>query len=187
MSRSEREARNDKIRELAALGWSQRRIAADVGCHPVTVKRVLRPETAAQHAASQRAHRARHPDVYRQRWDAWEAAHPEVVRAARRAADKRRYDTEAYREWQRGRYAERPEESRARSRADYGKRQRETLPTAVNRGKQWTGPELEIAAREDLTATQVALMLGRTEAAVRVMRHKLREDPRKINLAGLAA
>lgn len=55
---------------------------------------------------------------------------------------------------------------------------------AVNHGKQWTGPELEILCREDLTHRQAAEALGRTLYAVRHQRQLLRVDPRKINLAG---
>lgn len=50
----------------------------------------------------------------------------------------------------------------------------------------WTGPELELACRRDLTSPEVARMLGRTVAAVQKMRSKLRDDPRKIALAGVA-
>jgi hypothetical protein len=50
---------------------------------------------------------------------------------------------------------------------------------------RWTGPELELAARQDLTALQVANAVGRTEAAVRTIRRKIRRDPRKANLAGV--
>lgn len=50
---------------------------------------------------------------------------------------------------------------------------------------RWTGPELELAARADLTALQVANAIGRTVNAVRGARRQLRIDPRKINLAGI--
>lgn len=50
---------------------------------------------------------------------------------------------------------------------------------------RWTGPELELAARADLTALQVANAIGRTVNAVRGARRQLRIDPRKINLAGV--
>jgi hypothetical protein len=46
-------------------------------------------------------------------------------------------------------------------------------------GYQWTGPELETAARKDITAQQVAVMLGRTTQAVNQMRYKIAHDPRK--------
>lgn len=50
---------------------------------------------------------------------------------------------------------------------------------------QWTGPELEIALREDLTSYEAALMLGRTRNAVQAQRELHEVDPRKRALAGL--
>lgn len=49
---------------------------------------------------------------------------------------------------------------------------------------QWTGPELEIASRRELTAVQVAAMIGRSPAAVGMIRHRLKIDPRIDALAG---
>lgn len=59
-----------------------------------------------------------------------------------------------------------------------------TLATATNHYKQWTGPELEIAARTDLTHREVAVMLGRSLLGVKGMRMKLRNDPRYRDTAG---
>lgn len=50
---------------------------------------------------------------------------------------------------------------------------------ATRRGYGWTGPELELAARADLSATTVAAMIGRTVHAVKHARRGLRVDPRK--------
>jgi hypothetical protein len=62
-------------------------------------------------------------------------------------------------------------------------RRTETRDRAGNHGKEWTGPELEIASREDLTTMQVAHTLGRTYDAAYMIRRKLREkDPRKRTL-----
>lgn len=47
----------------------------------------------------------------------------------------------------------------------------------------WTGPELEIVARTDLTAREAAVMLGRTLYAVKHQRKAIRNDPRKARLA----
>lgn len=62
-----------------------------------------------------------------------------------------------------------------------------TLRDAAHRHRQeWTGPELELVARPDLSARQVAQMLGRTLYAVRTQRHKLAAgDPRTVRLANL--
>jgi hypothetical protein len=102
--------------------------------------------------------------------------------------------TESYRERRRERRAERRRDGSwpvvpgspqsnadAKSRRD---RQAETLSAAQRRYYVWTGPEMEIAAREDLTSKEVALKLGRTLYAVKTMREKLRRDPRKQFLAG---
>lgn len=59
--------------------------------------------------------------------------------------------------------------------------------TATRYNYEWTGPELEVAAREDLTAREVATMLGRTIAAVNGKRKKLRTMPRDQWLAGKRA
>lgn len=61
-----------------------------------------------------------------------------------------------------------------------------TVPGARNARKEWTGPELEVAARDDLSVTEIARRLGRTYAAVSVIRHKIRHDPKTINFAGIA-
>lgn len=63
--------------------------------------------------------------------------------------------------------------------------QDESLDTASNRYKQWTGPELEVVGRSGLTTRQAAEMLGRTVSAVARQRQLLRSDPKKINVAGL--
>jgi predicted transcriptional regulator len=63
--------------------------------------------------------------------------------------------------------------------------QSETREKATRHGQQWTGPELEIAGREDLTVRQAAARLGRSYASVANMRHKLKVDPKTIDLAGL--
>lgn len=64
------------------------------------------------------------------------------------------------------------------------KRNARSRDTASHHCQEWTGPELEVAAREDLTESEVAHMLGRTVAAVQSARRDLRVDPRKARLAG---
>jgi hypothetical protein len=65
------------------------------------------------------------------------------------------------------------------------KAQARTLDGAKRHGQPWTGPELEIAARDDLAIAEAALMIGRTYRAVSGARSQLRRDPRKAALAGL--
>lgn len=55
----------------------------------------------------------------------------------------------------------------------------ESLATAYRNGQEWTGPEIEMVMRADLTAREVAPLIGRTVAAVKLMRHHCRVDPRK--------
>lgn len=64
--------------------------------------------------------------------------------------------------------------------------QRQTRESAMRNGQEWTGPELEILSRTDLTTRQMALMLGRTYAAVSHAKHRLRYDPRFDHLAGVS-
>lgn len=74
--------------------------------------------------------------------------------------------------------------ARPKRRRQHHDRQRQTAD-APGRGKHWTGAELEIAARADLTTLEVARMLGRTFSGVKGMRAKLLRDPRKHDSAGV--
>jgi hypothetical protein len=81
-----------------------------------------------------------------------------------------------------------PERTRENSRRETRKFKRANVASrgqAARHRYPWTGPELEIAARTDLTAAQVAALLGRTIVAVRHARVKLRTDPKTIMHAGL--
>jgi hypothetical protein len=60
-----------------------------------------------------------------------------------------------------------------------------SVAAAAKHGQEWTGPELEtVATRDDLSVKELAAMLGRSLAAVRSMRHKVRHDPIKKRIAG---
>ncbi|GAB3166958.1 hypothetical protein GCM10027059_26750 [Myceligenerans halotolerans] len=98
--------------------------------------------------------------------------HTDEVRERDRRKNRKRYEID-------------PEKERARVRAYREATQSQSLPGATNRNKQWTGPELEMAADLRRTAAEVALSLGRTVRGVEAMRHKLRTDPRKIKVAGI--
>jgi hypothetical protein len=80
-----------------------------------------------------------------------------------------------------------PELVRARARRKYQRSHARQLERATRYRYPWTGPELELAARPDLSHAQVAEMIGRTGAAVKHMRRKLQYDPKIINLAGVAS
>jgi hypothetical protein len=56
--------------------------------------------------------------------------------------------------------------------------------TAHHKGQQWTSAEMEVVARKDLTALQVAVLLGRTKAAVQTRRNMIKTDPRAETLVG---
>lgn len=66
-------------------------------------------------------------------------------------------------------------------------RQAVTQDRAGNLGKQWTGPEMELVLRRDLSVLEVALALGRTIYGVRYIRRQLieRQDPRYTKVAGV--
>lgn len=72
---------------------------------------------------------------------------------------------------------------RANTARNQGRRELETTPTAARSGYEWTGPELEVAARPDLTARQAAEMIGRSYYAVKRARWRINMDPRKARLA----
>lgn len=60
-----------------------------------------------------------------------------------------------------------------------------TRPHARRWGRQWTGPELELAADYSRSSVELALLLGRTAGAVEHQRGLIRKDPRKARLAGV--
>jgi hypothetical protein len=77
------------------------------------------------------------------------------------------------------------EVERQRSREYYARVQRATQVRAHRSGEIWTGPDLEIATRGDLSAGEAAKMLGRTLAGVMWARKATEIDPRKTSLAGV--
>lgn len=56
---------------------------------------------------------------------------------------------------------------------------------AKNHGKMWTGPELELLARSELTVDYLAEHLGRSRFAVQHQRLRVRSEPVTVWLAGL--
>lgn len=64
-------------------------------------------------------------------------------------------------------------------------RQAKSLPKATNYGKEWTGVELELISRQELSSTQLADMLGRTVYAIRSQRFLLRKNKLKSEVAGV--
>lgn len=90
-------------------------------------------------------------------------------------------------------YAAHREKAKALTRRNAAARQSRSVERAIRHRAQWTGPELEHVLRlsEDGTrwsvnATQAALDLGRTVAAVHSIRKKARRlDPTPTMIAGL--
>lgn len=88
-------------------------------------------------------------------------------------------------DWQRSHLS--PQQQSDATIRKHQKRQAKSLDTASRRGYQWTGPEFELLARDDLSNVQLAEMLGRTFHAVRFMRHQLkRQLPRAVYMAGVS-
>lgn len=111
------------------------------------------------------------------------AGHAEKLKAQRERTDARAPGSRAKKdaEWRERQGAPLREAGRRR----WADEQAATLASIARNRVQWTGPELELASRPDLTAKAVALMLGRSLYAVTNMRRRLKDDPRLIRLAGL--
>lgn len=111
-------------------------------------------------------------------------------RTCHQTVQRRRTSTEKYRERRRSKYPLSTRKYSPSTRDRDAKRVRsanaQSRSRAHRHGYEWTGPELEVAGRTDLTAKQAATILGRTIAAVNTARAKLKDHPREINLAGLA-
>ena len=65
----------------------------------------------------------------------------------------------------------------ARTAARKVQRNRRLVDNATNYRKVWTGPELELASRTDLTIGEIAAVLHRSYDAVRHMKRKLNGYP----------
>ena len=72
------------------------------------------------------------------------------------------------------------------------KRNRASMAVATNAGKPWTGADMQIAVEVDdqgryvRTESAVAEMLGRSNAAVKMLRRRCSRDPRYLAAAGAA-
>jgi hypothetical protein len=76
-------------------------------------------------------------------------------------------------------------QARAATMRTIGRLQSETLPNASQHHKEWTGPDLEMVLRQDLTVREIALRLGRTFAATAMARHRARHDPDWVEFVGM--
>jgi hypothetical protein len=134
----------------------------------------------------ERSYRAENRGRISQNHRRYRAANPDTVRDRTRSYYHGRRNKEKALAANRKHYAENIEKHKTRDREGYISAYSETLQNASNHRKEWTGPELEIAGDLSRTAREVALMLGRTINSVRHIRRALRDDPRKIKVAGIS-
>ena len=76
------------------------------------------------------------------------------------------------------------EANRSRIYANLQRRHAHAIEGAVNHGKVWTGAEMEVASRPDLTDSDVAEMLGRSIWAVINVRQRMRSEPKYQRVLG---
>lgn len=170
----DRDTRDLVIRELAALGWTQKRIAAEIGCSPSMAGVVLRNERPRQQRDCAMCGR---PIPSSRRADA-KTCSSKCMHRRNNTRPARPEQVEAWR-------AEHDQELRTYDALKQAGRRVKTLDHATRHRREWTGPDLEMAARDDMTMMEIALRLGRTYRAVVKMREKLR-DGRKTRLAETA-
>ena len=63
------------------------------------------------------------------------------------------------------------------------KRANDAMPQP-RKGYQWTGPELEVIERRDLTARQAGVLIGRSKYAVEEMRKRIKVEPKLQRVLG---
>lgn len=95
---------------------------------------------------------------------------------------REQYDRTRFRDRSKTTYTKPRRVQRAHTERGRMRYQCESIDAAYNAGKEWTGPELEIVARADLTSREAARLLGRSYAAVRVQRSRLRQEPYRTRL-----
>lgn len=98
----------------------------------------------------------------------WAERHPEAVRKTQK-------------EWA----ARHPEVNRRSSRRQHANMQEKTLPHATRQRQGWTGAQIEVANRRDITAIEAGLMLGRSAKAIYHIRARIdARDPRTLSKLG---
>ena len=90
---------------------------------------------------------------------------------------RHRRDKELIKQDERLRVAANKRSTRSRQRAN-------TAMPQPRGGYQWTGPEMEIIERDDLTARQAGLMIGRSIFAVQRRREAIRNEPKLQRVLG---
>jgi hypothetical protein len=110
---------------------------------------------------------------------AWQRAYSQARRTPELAAAQ----LESQKRWRRANPAK--QAARVADNVARVKRQNEELrECAARHGQQWTGTDLEMAARKDLTVAEIAAVLGRSLRSVSTMRQCLADgNPRDRMLA----
>lgn len=107
---------------------------------------------------------------------------PEAVNRERRENYVK--DAERIRAAKKRNYDQNPEPRRRAAESIRHKAQGATVSAADRSGQQWTGPELELLSRDDLSVHEIARTIRRTFYAVRQMKTRLHIEPKLQNLAG---
>jgi hypothetical protein len=134
--------------------------------------------TPEQHEAEKerdRRYRETHRELRREQGRRYRAKNGDEIRAKQR-------------EWRKthpGRSGQPGPEAKRRAYRNTKRLNTESRDRAARYGYQWTGPEMEIAARTDLPVPDLAKMLGRTIASVYTIRYQMSHDPRYWQVAGL--
>ena len=142
------------------------------------------PEQLEARRARERQYKEQHREEIRERDRRYREANRDELRE-RRKNWARNTDPAATREQQR-RYRESHRDKIQRYQRRLKRLNAESRDQATRHGQQWTGPEMEIAARDDLPVAELARMLGRTIASVTTMRAALRTEPKYQQVAGLS-
>lgn len=140
---------------------------------------------------SQDPNRRRHQLArLREKYQTDEDYRQHVLQRGKEQREKRlEQDPHIYAEYSRRWKRENPEKALELQRRTVAlRRERNTLslPEAHNHFKEWTGPELEMVCRDDLSIAELAVILGRTLVSVQHARKKARSLPREVLLAGVA-
>lgn len=102
-----------------------------------------------------------------------------------RAYRRTKQGSDEYLAWRRSHYVQHADRERARTRNQIQRANAIARERATRHGYEWTGLDLEIADRRELTSREVAAMLGRTVFAIENMRKKIdRTDPKTMELLG---
>lgn len=134
-------------------------------------------------AQAMREYRERFPERARAADRAFKERHPDRVRAWRKRYRQEHYEQEQER--QRAWRAQNEKTAKTAQRRWMDDVHPAARAGAHHHGHEWTGAELEVADRRDLSAPEVAAKLGRTVHAVYHVRRRIdARDPRTLSKLG---